>query len=148
MSYRYPSTRAYAAQAAGQQTGPSSSGTSTTRRSKAASHAADQQPSISQPLPSNTTSTDTNSQILYSSNAHRRKNSNEGRDYVRSRQFVDDVEGQNGLAIEGLSGKVAQLRSLASAIGTEVKDSTAQLANMVFLSFSLPFQQGLIKVER
>ncbi|KAI0296618.1 hypothetical protein BC826DRAFT_952079 [Russula brevipes] len=45
-------------------------------------------------------------------------------------RFVDDLEGQNDEAIEGLSAKVKILKEITIGIGNEVRDSTIQLSQM------------------
>ncbi|KAF5311876.1 hypothetical protein D9619_003350 [Psilocybe cf. subviscida] len=45
-------------------------------------------------------------------------------------RYADDLEGQNDEAIDGLLGKVKQLKDLTIGIGNEVRDSTIQLSQM------------------
>ncbi|KIM25976.1 hypothetical protein M408DRAFT_330769 [Serendipita vermifera MAFF 305830] len=44
--------------------------------------------------------------------------------------FVDDLEGQNDEALEGLTGKVRLLKELSVGIGQEVRESAIQLSHM------------------
>lgn len=45
-------------------------------------------------------------------------------------RYVDDLEGQNDEALEGLSAKVKLLKDITIGIGNEVRESTVQLSQM------------------
>ncbi|KAG8811853.1 hypothetical protein FRC18_003247 [Serendipita sp. 400] len=45
-------------------------------------------------------------------------------------RYVDDLEGQNDEALEGLTGKVKLLKELSIGIGQEVRESAVQLTHM------------------
>ncbi|KAH9982223.1 hypothetical protein BGW80DRAFT_1161823, partial [Lactifluus volemus] len=45
-------------------------------------------------------------------------------------RFVDDLEGQNDDAVQGLSAKVKILKEITIGIGNEVRESTIQLGQM------------------
>lgn len=45
-------------------------------------------------------------------------------------RYVDDLEGQNDEALEGLAAKVKLLKDITVGIGNEVRESTVQLSQM------------------
>ncbi|KAJ8586817.1 hypothetical protein M405DRAFT_864252 [Rhizopogon salebrosus TDB-379] len=45
-------------------------------------------------------------------------------------RYVDDLEGQNDEALEGLAAKVKLLKDITIGIGNEVRESTVQLSQM------------------
>ncbi|KAG8864849.1 hypothetical protein FRB96_003435 [Tulasnella sp. 330] len=48
-------------------------------------------------------------------------------------RFAEDLEGQNDERLEGLTAKVKLLKDITIGIGNEVRDSTVQLSQMVWL---------------
>jgi len=53
-----------------------------------------------------------------------------GNGYGASQRTAEGLESQNDEQIEGLGNKVKVLKELTIGIGNEIRDSTAQLANM------------------